>query len=89
MKEPLAEMLRGFFLLQKEVYLLFVSIGESFVEVFGKGQRLMHAEVAGERNERKQLGCSVAEPACICCRIVPRRFFAFALRDICVSPFSS
>ena len=29
-------------------------------------QRLMHAEVAGARNERKQFGCSEAEPACIC-----------------------
>ncbi len=36
----------------------------------------MHAEVAGVRNERKQFGWSVAEPACICCRIVPRRFFS-------------
>ena len=37
----------------------------------------MHAEVAGVRNERKQFGWRVAEPACICCRIVPKRFFVF------------
>ena len=62
-------------------------------------QRLMHAEVAGERNERKQFGWSRAEPACICfmmCLVGGLQFYLhgpytcmFFLFNLKTYPFSS